>query len=159
MSVPKDLSPRSSEGDEVHPPESIPPTGATGGATIKPVILDVPDGVDIIDWVAGFANSNKICITVVGGFGKVSLAALSRLKSPAPPLLYIEHLTLINLSGTYQFSTLAEGSPTFFNALLGRLNGAVIGGAASRMVAMSKVGLSAYVFQNPKIITIKTEFH
>ncbi|KAK1385830.1 hypothetical protein POM88_023565 [Heracleum sosnowskyi] len=133
--------------------------GFTKKLSNQPVILDVPDGVDIIDWVAGFANSNKVCITVVGGFGKVSLAALSRLKSPAPPLLYIEHLTLINLSGTYQFSTLAEGSPTFINALLGRLNGAVIGGAASRMVVMGKVGLSAYVFQNPKIITIKTEFH
>ncbi|KAK1385826.1 hypothetical protein POM88_023561 [Heracleum sosnowskyi] len=66
---------------------------------------------------------------------------------------------LSNQPGTYQFSTLAEGSPTFINALLGRLNGAVIGGAASRMVVMGKVGLSAYVFQNPKIITIKTEFH
>ncbi|KAK1351612.1 hypothetical protein POM88_054184 [Heracleum sosnowskyi] len=46
---------------------------------MKPVILDVPDGVDIIDWVADFANSNKVCITVVGGFGKVSLETFSSL--------------------------------------------------------------------------------
>lgn len=120
---------------------------------MKPVTLEVPAGVDIIDWVAGFANSNKVCVTIVGGFGKVSLAILRNLVSQAPPLLYEEHLTLISLSGTCLLSPLAKGYPTFFNASLGRVNGGVIAGAALRMVTMGKVGLSAYVFQNPKIIT------
>lgn len=31
---------------------------------MKPITLDVPDGVNIIDYVVNFANLNKICITV-----------------------------------------------------------------------------------------------
>lgn len=126
---------------------------------MKPVTLDVPDGVDIISWVVAFANLNKVCITVVGGFGKVSLAILGNRASQAPLQVYKEHLTLINLSGAHLSSPSAQSSPTFFNASLGRVNGVVICGKASRMVTMGKVRLSAYVFQNPDVINIKAEFH
>ncbi|XP_074356518.1 AT-hook motif nuclear-localized protein 28-like [Apium graveolens] len=125
--------------------------------TMKPVTLVVPNGVNIMEWVAGFAHSNKVCITVVGGCGMVSLAILTKLGSQVPPQEYKEHLNLIIFSGTHIIFPSIEGSVpiTFFNALLGRVNGAVIGGTPSILFSMGEVRLSAFVFQNPAVFQIK----
>ncbi|XP_063942963.1 AT-hook motif nuclear-localized protein 17 [Daucus carota subsp. sativus] len=127
---------------------------------MKPVTLEVPAGVDIITWVTNFANSNQVCVTVTAGFGHVSLAVLSNVLSQAPVRQYKEYLTVNNFSGTYVLSPLTQATPSFFNAALSRMNGELIGGAASRMVTMGRVVLSAYVFRNPHVFTVGVaEFH
>ncbi|XP_063942964.1 AT-hook motif nuclear-localized protein 28-like [Daucus carota subsp. sativus] len=199
MSVPRDLSHGSSEGDEVHPSHIIPPTlpnhndphfnignsscnSAAGTAKprgrprgsknrpkedskgenmgMRPVTLEVPAGVDIINQVANFAKSNEVCIAVTAGFGKVSVAVLRNVLSQAPDRVYKEHLAVINFSSTYVFSPLAQATPSFFNVTLDRMNGELIGGTTFRMVTLGKVVLSAYVFQNPHVFTIEVAgFH
>ncbi|XP_017233492.1 AT-hook motif nuclear-localized protein 28 [Daucus carota subsp. sativus] len=120
---------------------------------IKPVTLEVPVGVDIIDWVTNFAKSNQVCIAVTTGFGVVSRAVLTNVLSQAPHEEYKEYLAVNNFSGTYVFPPLAQATLSFFNAALSRVNGQLIGGAAFRMVTMGKVVLSAYVFRNPHVFT------
>ncbi|KAL1827979.1 AT-hook motif nuclear-localized protein 28 [Daucus carota subsp. sativus] len=127
---------------------------------IKPVTLEVPAGVDIINWVANFAKSNQVCITVTAGFGVVSLAVFANVLSQTPHREYKEYLAVDNFSGTYVFSPLAQTTQSFFNAALSRVNGQLIGGEAFRMVTMGKVVLSAYVFRNSHVFaTEAAEFH
>ncbi|KAK1351611.1 PPC domain-containing protein [Heracleum sosnowskyi] len=107
---------------------------------MTPLLLKVLAGVDIIDWVVSFAKSRKVFIIVLYGSGKISEMTLIHKRSQTPPLLYKEHLNLNSISGAYMFTHSGEGY-SFFNVLVNKANGAVIGGATSRMISMDVIVL------------------
>ncbi|KAK1382615.1 hypothetical protein POM88_020351 [Heracleum sosnowskyi] len=121
---------------------------------MTPFLLKVPAGVDIINWVVSFAKSRKVFIIVLYGSGQISEMTLTPNRSQIPPLLYNEHLNLNSISGAYMFTHSGEGY-SFFNVLVNKANGAVIGGATSRMISMDVIVLTAYAFNDPILFTIK----
>lgn len=118
-------------------------------STPTSVVLTVPSGVDMINWVIGYSVSNRVCVNVLRGFGTISGVSLTHLMSPNPPNQFTEVLSLISVSGAcfYPLST-----HTVFNTMLYRMNGAVISGTAVRMTTLDPVVLNVIVFRNPFII-------
>ncbi|KAK1402801.1 hypothetical protein POM88_002406 [Heracleum sosnowskyi] len=122
-------------------------------SSMKSVILKVPAGTDLVDWVVGFAKEKKVHITVQGGNVAVSEAHISFL---ATPKIYKGHFNLFNFSGACMFSGSKEGFATYFNAQLSKEGtDNVFGGAASKIITMDEMVLSASVFKNPELLKIK----
>ncbi|WOH14532.1 hypothetical protein DCAR_0934051 [Daucus carota subsp. sativus] len=119
------------------------------------VILKVPRGVDLIDWVVSYASSKKAHLTILCGSGNVLRADLSHMGSQAPPITFTEPLSLITMSGMFLFSGSKDGPLALFNVTLGRLSGDIVSGTAVSMITMDEVTLTATVFYNPEMLAVR----
>lgn len=117
--------------------------------TLTSVVLTIPPGVDLINWVTGYSVSNSVCVNVLRGFGTISQVSLTHLRSQNPPHQLTEVLNLISISGAC-FYPLARC--TVFHTMLQRMSGAVISGTAVRMTTLDPVVLNVIVFRNPFIV-------
>lgn len=123
-----------------------------------PVILNVPAAVDLIKWVVNFAKSREVHLAILCGRGNVLQADLSRMRSQTSTVeVYGEPLTLISFTGMYLLSDPANGAANFFNVSLGRVNGNAVSGTPLKLITEDNVSLTAFIFRNPKMLTISAE--
>ncbi|KAK1381369.1 hypothetical protein POM88_028114 [Heracleum sosnowskyi] len=121
--------------------------------TTNKVVLVVPHGVNIIQWVEGFAQHEGVSLAILNGSGSISEVALKHEGSQFPSQEFKEQLNLVSFSGAYILSPSGGGSSTtqFFNASLVRDDCSVVSGSALHMVALGRVLLSVFIFSYPKV--------
>lgn len=133
------------------------PRGRPRGSRNRPnrdapalVDLNVPPGVELINWVIGYSSENNVCVNVISGTGRISIAELTDLEHPLPSR-FTELLNLISISGAC-FSPVSVPTATIFNAMLRRENGTVVSGTVLTMTTMDYAVLNAVVYRNPFFI-------
>ncbi|GMI92343.1 AT-hook motif nuclear localized protein 17 [Hibiscus trionum] len=83
-------------------------------STMKPVILEISTGSDIIDAIVSFSRRNHVGINIVSVSGSVSNVTLRHpVSQAAPPLSFHGPFTLLSLSGSFIASaTLSSSNET-----------------------------------------------
>lgn len=114
---------------------------------IQPLMtLEVPPKCDIISWLLALAESQKVCITVLGGFGSISEVAIKYVDSQPVPFVYSgELMAMMSISGTYMFSP-EKASDIFLGVTVARANGQVFAGTASKIVTIGRALLTVSFF-------------
>lgn len=124
--------------------------------TSNKVVIRVPDGYNIIQWVEGFALHYRVSFAILTGSGSISKVVLKQKGSQLPSQEFKgRHLDLVSFSGVYVLSPSGEGSSTnFFNASLRLGDGRVVSGSALHMVADGPVLLSAFILRDPEFCSM-----
>lgn len=123
------------------------------------IILEVPNGINIIQRMEGFAQDNGVSLAILTASGSISKATLKPKGSELPLQEFSGELSLVSFSGVYVNSPSGGGSSTtkFFNASLRSDDGStVVSGTALHMVAFGPVQLTVFIFSNPKFYNIAT---
>ncbi|XVF47246.1 hypothetical protein PTKIN_Ptkin03bG0094100 [Pterospermum kingtungense] len=115
--TPSSTSERSTRKPRGRPPGSKnkpkPPVVITrdNDSAMKPVVLEISAGSDIIDTIISFARANRVGITVLSAAGSVSYVTLQYPGPHAPPP-YVLHgsFGLLSLSGSYISSSSLSSS-------------------------------------------------
>ncbi|KAK9022047.1 hypothetical protein V6N11_002343 [Hibiscus sabdariffa] len=79
-------------------------------STMKPVILEITAGSDIIDAIISFARRNHVCINIMSATGSVSSVTLRHPVSQAPALSLHGPFTLLSLYGSFIAATTLSSS-------------------------------------------------
>ncbi|KAK1381360.1 hypothetical protein POM88_028104 [Heracleum sosnowskyi] len=110
-------------------------------STTNKVVLVVPPGINIIQWVEGFAQDNGVSLAILTGSGAISEVALKHKGSQLQSQEFKEQLNLVSFSGAYILSPSGGGSSStkFFNTSLVRDDYSVVSGSALHMVALGPV--------------------
>lgn len=126
--------------------------------TTNKFFLEVPPGVNIIQWVEGFAQSKGVSLAILTGKGSISEVVLKHKGSQLPSQEYKEELDLVSFSGAYILSPSGGGSSatSFFNASLLRNDGSAVKGSTLHMVGFGPIQLSVFIFSNPKFYNVMT---
>lgn len=123
----------------------------TDSSAMKPVILEISAGADIIDSVITFARRNHAGISLVSASGSVSHVTLRQPISHAHSLSLHGPFHLLSLSGSFYDSS-SYSSPSSFGVTLAGAQGQVFGGiVAGKVTAASKVVVVAATFLNPLV--------
>ncbi|XP_044507081.1 AT-hook motif nuclear-localized protein 28-like [Mangifera indica] len=159
IQTPSDNTPRRPRG---RPPGSKnkpkPPIVITKDtdSSVKPVILEISAGADVIDHIINFARRNLAGISIMSASGSVSNVTLCQPISHAPSLSLHGPFNLLSLSGSYLTPSLSTGgaassSPSCcFGVTLAGARGQVFGGlVAGKVTAASQVVVVAATFSNP----------
>lgn len=112
-------------------------------------VLEIPSGVDIIEWVGHYAQSTKVSVAVLGGSGLLSEVAICP-RPQAGQVKFFERLHLISLSGFFKMSQTSVSSS--YAATFSRMDGTVIAGSVSSLVTMTPVILTMLIFNEAKFI-------
>ncbi|KAK1367234.1 hypothetical protein POM88_042795 [Heracleum sosnowskyi] len=119
---------------------------------MKSIVLEIPPGSEVIEWLRQFAQSRNIFMNVIGGSGIFSQAVISHMPSEHPKILS-ENLCLVSFRGTVgKISPLEPFGSCSFSASLGRLNGSVVGGTLWRLVSLAPVVVNALISKSPEVI-------
>ncbi|CAL0329500.1 unnamed protein product [Lupinus luteus] len=118
---------------------------------LKPVVIKVAIGFDVMESLIEFARKRKVGISVLSGSGSISSVTLHYPLLSSPSFTLHGPFTLLSLTGTY-FS--GPSHPSFPSFTHGQIFGGVVAG---KIVAGSIVTISATVFKNPEIY--KVGFH
>ncbi|KAB2080549.1 hypothetical protein ES319_A05G073700v1 [Gossypium barbadense] len=141
-------------------------------SAMKPVILDISAGSDIIDAIITFARSNHVGICIINVIGSVSNVTLRHPVSQAPALSLHGPFGLLSLSGSYIASTtlssstetsqssqpssspspssLSSNLSCSFGITLAGAQGQVFGGMiGGKVIAATQVIVVAATFVNP----------
>ncbi|XP_062083585.1 AT-hook motif nuclear-localized protein 28-like [Humulus lupulus] len=148
---------------------------------MKPVVLEIKAGCDVVDTIVQFARKRRVGITVLSGSGSISTVTLQHSISHAPAVFTLQGpFSLVSLSGTFlgTFSSpstamvssspsgskpLSSSSPppsscSSFGICLAGGQGHVFGGiVGGKIVAASLVVVVAATFLNPTLYKIPTE--
>ncbi|KAK1381368.1 hypothetical protein POM88_028112 [Heracleum sosnowskyi] len=110
-------------------------------STTNKVVLVVPPGINIIQWLEGFAQDNRVSLAILTGSGAISEVALKHKGSQLRSQEFKEQLNLVSFSGAYILSPSGGGSSStkFFNTSLVRDDYSVVSGSALHMVALGPV--------------------
>ncbi|XVE79014.1 hypothetical protein DITRI_Ditri14bG0023800 [Diplodiscus trichospermus] len=145
-----------------------------GDSAMKPVILEISAGSDIIDTIISFARRNHVGVSIISANGSVSNVTLRHPVSHAPALSLHGPFGLLSLSGSFlgsSSSTLSSSSKTpqssssstspslcslsspmscSFGVTLAGAQGQVFGGTVGgKVVAATQVIVVAATFINP----------
>ncbi|XP_054797642.1 AT-hook motif nuclear-localized protein 28-like [Prosopis cineraria] len=134
---------------------------------LKPVIIEISAGCDVVNELIKFAQSRDSGLTVLNGSGSVTNVTLSHTFSNAPSLTLHGTFTMLSLSGTFvkshvaspfaSSSTLPNPSLLFpgyssFTICLAGAQGQIFGGViAGRIIAASLVVVVATTFKKPML--------
>ncbi|EXC67061.1 hypothetical protein L484_000140 [Morus notabilis] len=138
-------------------------------SAMKPVVLEISAGSDVVDSVIQFARRRRVGITLLSGSGSVSNVTLRHPMSHAPALSLHGPFTLLSLSGsvvgptntnttsspTETTTSSSSSSPTTssnpsFGICLAGAQGQVFGGiVGGKVIAASAVAVVATTFVNP----------
>lgn len=121
------------------------------------IAIHVPPSVDVMQWLASYAQSRRVSLSVLSGSGPISQVTLKHTGSPLPPQSYMEELNLVSFSGTLVIHPSAEQSfrVCFFNGALARKNGALLGGSIFEMIASAPLELSVFIFNDPNFCKVE----
>ncbi|CAL0324326.1 unnamed protein product [Lupinus luteus] len=136
--------------------------------TLKPVIIEIAAGLDVVKVVENFARRRHVCISVISGSGSISDVTIRNPLPNSPSFTIHGPFTLLALSGTYVSGphtphSLVSSSfppnpnhhfPTHTNSfgisLLGS-QGEIFGGVIDgKVVAGSNVTIMATIFRKPE---------
>ncbi|KAE8687181.1 Calcium-dependent lipid-binding family protein [Hibiscus syriacus] len=141
--------------------------------TMKPVILEISPGSDIIDAIIGFARSNSVGVSIVSVTGSVSNVTLCHPVSHAPAFSLHGPFGLLSLSGSFiakttqsssSSSTTKSPSPCSlfssgsFCVTLAGAQGQVFGGiVGGKVMAATQVIVVATTFIDPEFHVLPCE--
>ncbi|KAK1316635.1 putative DNA-binding protein ESCAROLA [Acorus calamus] len=121
-------------------------------SSMRPAVLEVASGTDVVEAVAGFARRRRLSVSVLSGSGAVSNVTLRHPTSAASVLALHGRFDILSLSGTLfppSAASAAVNSPPLAISLAG-VQGQVIGGTiAGSLTAAGPVVLIVASFQNP----------
>ncbi|XP_027368564.1 AT-hook motif nuclear-localized protein 28-like [Abrus precatorius] len=80
---------------------------------LKPTVIEVPDGTDVIDAIINFAHSHHFSVSVLSVSGSISEATLRYPFSHAPTISVRGKSPIVSLSGTYINTLLPSQAPIF----------------------------------------------
>ncbi|XP_050238684.1 AT-hook motif nuclear-localized protein 28-like [Mercurialis annua] len=125
-------------------------------SAMKPAILEISAGSDIVDSIVNFARKNHSGICVISATGSVSNVTLRHPHSHAPSLSLHGPFNLLSLSGSFlgfvapKQSSWSSSSSCFGISLAGA-QGQIFGGIiAGKVLAATQVVVVATTFSNPK---------
>ncbi|PPD75771.1 hypothetical protein GOBAR_DD27302 [Gossypium barbadense] len=105
-------------------------------STMKPVILEISAGSDIIDAIISFARTHSVGVSIISATGSVSNVTLCHPVSHAPALSLHGPFSLLSLSGSF---------------IASRAQGQVFGGkVGGKVMAATLVIVAAATFVNPE---------
>ncbi|KAK0605835.1 hypothetical protein LWI29_031189 [Acer saccharum] len=117
-------------------------------SVMKPVVLEISAGADIIENIISFARRNQAGLSVISASGSVSTVTLRHPTAHMPLMSVHGPFNLISLSGTF----LGGSSTPCFGVSLAGLQGHVFGGiVAGKVTAGGQVVVLAATFVNPEI--------
>ncbi|XP_074356693.1 AT-hook motif nuclear-localized protein 15-like [Apium graveolens] len=97
-------------------------------SSMKSIVLEIPSGTDVIEWLKQFAHSRNIFMNVLGGSGMITQATISLISSEHSTIFF-ERLCLLSLTGPVGKISPSEPSvPCSLNTIFARTKGDVIGG-------------------------------
>ncbi|XVF04855.1 hypothetical protein REPUB_Repub05bG0121200 [Reevesia pubescens] len=148
-------------------------------SAMKPVILEISAGSDIIDTIISFARKNHVGVSIISATGSVSNVTLRHPVSHAPALSLHGPFGLLSLSGSFiASSTLSsnktsQSSPSStspspcslssplscsFGVTLAGAQGQVFGGiVGGKVMAATQVIVVAATFINPSFLRLPCE--
>ncbi|KAK6925533.1 PPC domain [Dillenia turbinata] len=145
-------------------------------SSMRPAILEVSPGSDIIDSVVKFARRQHVGLSLISGAGTVSSVTLRHPINHAPSFSLHGPFSILSLSGTYisppstcspnsssssataSASTTSSSSPCCFGISLAGQQGHVFGGiVAGEVIAASQVVVMAATFSNPSFHKLPSE--
>ncbi|XP_074353032.1 uncharacterized protein LOC141692197 [Apium graveolens] len=92
-------------------------------STIKSIVLEIPPGTEVLEWMRQFAQSQNYLMNVTSGSGMISQAAISHLSSDQPSV-FSENFGLLSFTGTVgKISPSEPAGSCFFSASFARMNG------------------------------------
>ncbi|OIW04186.1 hypothetical protein TanjilG_00746 [Lupinus angustifolius] len=127
--------------------------------SLKPVVIEIPIGNDIIQTLINFAHHHRVSISLLSGSGSVTEITLRHHVSRASVFPIHGTCRILSLTGSYirvRLPSLASSNVAFhpcssFGIIVagpqGQVYGGVIGG---RVIAASVVMVVATVFKNPQ---------
>ncbi|KAK1367063.1 hypothetical protein POM88_042624 [Heracleum sosnowskyi] len=119
---------------------------------MKSIVLEISAGSEVVKWLRQFAQSRNIFMTVIGGSGTFSKAAISHMPSEHPKM-FSENLCLISFTGTAGKISPSEPSGSCsIIATFGRLNGDVIGGTLWSHVSLGPLVVTALISKSPEVV-------
>ncbi|CAK9184400.1 unnamed protein product [Ilex paraguariensis] len=131
-------------------------------SAMKPTVLEISAGSDIIDMVVQLARRRHLGFTIFSGSGSVSNVTLRHPGSHAPSLTLHGPFNILSLTGTflgYSSSSSSSLSSTCFGISLAGGQGQVFGGIiAGKVTAASTVVLVGATFMNPTFHRLPGEF-
>ncbi|KAK5818632.1 AT-hook motif nuclear-localized protein 17-like [Gossypium arboreum] len=138
-------------------------------STMKPVILEISAGSDIIDAIISFARTHSVGVSIISATGSVSNVTLCHPVSHAPALSLHGPFSLLSLSGSFiassplssnktsqSSSSSTSPSPSLsssgsFGVTLAGAQGQVFGGkVGGKVMAATLVIVAAATFVNPE---------
>ncbi|XP_065879107.1 AT-hook motif nuclear-localized protein 15-like [Euphorbia lathyris] len=123
-------------------------TDSDSDSSIKPAILEISAGADIIHSIIKFATKNHVGVTVLSATGSVSNVTLRHPNAHAPSLSLHGPFNLLALCGSF----LGGSSCLSFGISLAGAQGQVFGGiVAGKVVAASQVVVVAATFRDPVV--------
>ncbi|KAM7497061.1 hypothetical protein LguiA_021475 [Lonicera macranthoides] len=137
-------------------------TRETDSGSMKPVVLEISPGTDIIGTVVEFARRRHVGITILSGSGTVSTVGIQHIGSRSPPLTMHGPFNLLSLTGTYlgyHAPPQASLSSSCFAISLAGIQGQMFGGiVTNKAIAGSQVVLVGSTFLNPTFHHLPAEF-
>ncbi|KAE8663789.1 Calcium-dependent lipid-binding family protein [Hibiscus syriacus] len=126
-------------------------------STMKPVILEISPGSDIIDAIIGFARTNSVGVSIISVTGSVSNVTLRHPVPHAAALSLHGPFGLLSLSGSFiartsqSFSSSTTKPPSPFGVTLAGAQGQVFGGVVGgKVTAATQVIVVAATFTEPE---------
>ncbi|KAF3452303.1 hypothetical protein FNV43_RR02736 [Rhamnella rubrinervis] len=125
---------------------------------MKPVILEISAGSDVVESVIQFARRRHVGVTVLSGSGSVSNVTLRHPSSHAPALSLHGPFSLLSLTGSFVGSSATtsssskppSSSSSSFGICLAGAQGQVFGGiVGGKVIAASLVVVVAATYLNP----------
>lgn len=133
-------------------------------SSLKPILLEISAGSDIVESLIDFARKRQIGITVLSCSGSVSNVTLRHPLSHAPSLSLHGPFNLLSLSGSFivgskQISFLSSSGSCFsFGICLAGAQGQVFGGiVGGKVIASSVVVVVVTTFQNATFHSLPSE--
>lgn len=143
---------------------------------MKPVVLEISAGSDVVDTIIQFARARRVGVTILSGTGSVSTVTLRHPMSHAPVISLHGPFNLVSLTGSY----MGTSSPTMvapssssgskpssssppsacssFGICLAGTQGQVFGGIiGGKVLAASLVVVMAATYQNPTVYRLPAE--
>ncbi|XP_008774997.2 AT-hook motif nuclear-localized protein 28-like [Phoenix dactylifera] len=146
---------------------------AESSAAMRPHVLEIPSGHDVVDSLARFARRRNLGICVLAGTGAVANVALRQPSLPVPPphgavlpvgatIGFHGRLEILSISATFLPPAMAALSPASAAASvsisLAGPQGQIVGGTvAGPLVAAGTVVVVAAAFSNPTFHRLPVE--
>ncbi|XP_057484676.1 AT-hook motif nuclear-localized protein 28-like [Actinidia eriantha] len=121
-------------------------------SSMKPVVLEIAPGADVIEAVVQFARGSHVGVSVISGSGVVSNVTLRQPASHAPSLTLHGPFNILSLTGTFlsPLASLSTSCSSFGISLAGQ-QGQVFGGVVGgKVTAAGMVVVVAATFKNPE---------
>lgn len=126
----------------------------------KPIYIEVPNNLDVIEAMVQFAHHHKVSITVLSASGTIASVTLNYTDSYASTFTLYGPFSLISLTGTYINNTAISSSssscnldhPCCFRISFSTISGqSIIGFVRGKLVAANGVIVMATIVNNLEV--------